>query len=285
MKKRIITSILIFILVLTTICSEVQGKAEPYEWVKNNKFVAHALGGIDGKAYTNSLEALEASYKKGYKVFEVDLVLTSDKELAARHDWLEMFEQKLHESPKDNNKPISLKQFKSTKIYRKYTPLDFKDICVFMNKHKDVYLITDTKGIDEKSINESFKVMIDTAQKVNKDVLERIIPQIYNQEMLPLIKSFYEFQNVIYTLYMSHDTDEQVADFVIKNNVKVVTMSSRRCTKEFVNNLSSKGVYAYVHTVNLITEAEKLMGENGVYGVYSDFLIPSDIQYMNIKNK
>lgn len=285
MKKRILTSILIFILTIATIGSEVQGKTEPYEWVKNNRFVAHALGGIDGKAYTNSLEALEANYKKGYKVFEVDLVLTSDNELVARHDWLEMFEQKLHESPKDNNKPISLKQFKATKIHRKYTPLDFKDICVFMNKHKDVYLITDTKGIDEKSINESFKVMIDTAKKVNKGILERIVPQIYNQEMLPLIKNFYEFQNVIYTLYMSHDTDEQVADFVVKNKIKVVTMSARRCTKEFVNKLSSKGVYTYVHTINLITDTENLINEKGIYGIYSDFLIPSDIQYMNIKNK
>lgn len=125
--------------------------------------------------------------------------------------------------------------------------------------------------------------MVDTAQKVDKAILERFIPKIYNQEMLPLIKGFYDFQNIIYTLYMTHDTNDQVIGFVTKNNIKVVTMSSRRSTKEFVNKLSNQGVYTYVHTVNLITDIENLINENDVHVVCSDFLIPSDIKYMNIK--
>lgn len=282
MKKRNISCILIFLISLICIYKEASGKTESYQWVKNSRFVSHALGGIDGKTYTNSLEALEANYEKGHRVFEVDLVLTSDNKLVARHDWLEMFEQKFQTSPQEN-KPMTLEQFKNMKIFRKYTPLDFNDICIFMNKHKDVYLITDTKETTKENINSEFSVLVDTAQKINKDILERVIPQIYNQEMLPLIKNLYNFENIIYTLYASHDSNEQVIDFVAKNNIKVVTVHKDRATKDFLSRLSQQGIYTYVHTINSITEMENLINENGAYGVYTDFLIPRDLNYMKIK--
>lgn len=57
-----------------------------YDWTKN-KYIAHALGGIDGKAYTNSPQALEYNYKKGFKVFELDLDFSSDDELIAWHSF------------------------------------------------------------------------------------------------------------------------------------------------------------------------------------------------------
>jgi len=47
------------------------------------------LGGIkkngERYTYTNSLEAMKLSYKKGYKMFEVDLSLTKDNHIVASH--------------------------------------------------------------------------------------------------------------------------------------------------------------------------------------------------------
>ena len=40
--------------------------------------VAHALGGVDGQTYTNSVEAFEKSYRDGLRWFEVDLQRTAD---------------------------------------------------------------------------------------------------------------------------------------------------------------------------------------------------------------
>ena len=48
-------------------------------------FIAHAGGAIDGITYTNSLEALDLSYSKGCKLFELDLVLTSDDKIIAKY--------------------------------------------------------------------------------------------------------------------------------------------------------------------------------------------------------
>lgn len=53
--------------------------------------VAHAGGAIREKEYntfyTNSLEALQQNYSLGHRLFEMDFYLTSDKKLAAVHDW------------------------------------------------------------------------------------------------------------------------------------------------------------------------------------------------------
>ena len=50
----------------------------PYAWAQQNQLIAHAMGGIDGQVYTDSLEAWEENYKRGYRVFEVDLRVLDD---------------------------------------------------------------------------------------------------------------------------------------------------------------------------------------------------------------
>lgn len=42
-----------------------------YDWMKDNKYIAHAMGGIDKRVYTNSLDAFEFNYKLGYRVLSL----------------------------------------------------------------------------------------------------------------------------------------------------------------------------------------------------------------------
>ena len=53
----------------------------------NAPLVAHAMGQIDDRTGTNSLEAFQANYAKGYRLFECDLAMTSDSRVVLRHDW------------------------------------------------------------------------------------------------------------------------------------------------------------------------------------------------------
>jgi len=52
-----------------------------------DRSIAHAGGEYRGIAYSNSLEALNANYARGLRLFEMDLSWTSDEQLAAIHDW------------------------------------------------------------------------------------------------------------------------------------------------------------------------------------------------------
>ena len=89
--------------------------------------IAHAGGVIDGHPYTNSLEAVQASVRDGFRYIELDLRLTTDKRLVAVHDWEEL-NTLTHGTGKG---PLSLEEFKQRRIYGQYTPLDgaaIKDI-------------------------------------------------------------------------------------------------------------------------------------------------------------
>jgi len=56
-------------------------------WYDRSAIVAHALGSVDGRCESNSKEALVQTYSRGQRVFEVDLTLTADNFLVARHDF------------------------------------------------------------------------------------------------------------------------------------------------------------------------------------------------------
>ena len=73
--------------------------------LKNENIIMHAMGGIDGNDYTNSLEAFERHYARGRRVFEVDFALTNDNKVVAKH------------SKKIN---LSQQEFLSRKIMGKY---------------------------------------------------------------------------------------------------------------------------------------------------------------------
>ncbi len=61
------------------------------EWFASAPYIAHALGGIDGHAYTNSLDALLLNYKNGHRVFEADISITSDGAAVLAHDWAHFY--------------------------------------------------------------------------------------------------------------------------------------------------------------------------------------------------
>jgi len=54
---------------------------------KEYNFVAHAGGGYNGKTYTNSINAVENSISKGFKLIELDLLITNDNYVIGSHDW------------------------------------------------------------------------------------------------------------------------------------------------------------------------------------------------------
>lgn len=226
----------------------------------SDKLIAHAMGGIDGISYTNSLEAFIENYKAGYRIFEVDLIFTSDNKLVAKHDW-----------DSNNGTALSYSEYMNSKINGKYTPLDFEGIVILMQTYKDFYIITDTKETDQANTAKTFQDIYNTASSTDSSILDRIIPQTYSQDMYGWITGIYDFKDIIYTLYQSNDSDDQVIDFISKNSITKVTMSTSRISAEFVNRLNQIHVNSYVHTINS-TEEAKSYSDQGVYGFYSDNL-------------
>jgi glycerophosphoryl diester phosphodiesterase len=103
--------------------------------------IAHAGGALfadDGEmlTYTNSLEAIEQNYRRGHRVFEIDFLLTKDGQLAAVHDW----DTGKRITKSDWKDAPALADWKSKKIYGKYTPIDINDIVKLMETYRDIYI-------------------------------------------------------------------------------------------------------------------------------------------------
>ncbi len=104
-----------------------------------DRYIAHAGGRIDGHMYTNSLEALNAGYQKGFRLFELDILKTSDNHYVAAHDW-KMWQQM---TGFKGELPPNKSEFKEYQLLHKYTPLDLDDINNWFQSHTDAILVTD----------------------------------------------------------------------------------------------------------------------------------------------
>ena len=126
---------LLFILIAFSCCINKTKDNKPEYW---EHFIAHAGGAIDGNIYTNCLEALDLSYSKGCKLFELDLVLTTDGKIVAQHDPPEVTEA----------------VFMNRRIAEKYTPLNMEAINLWFQDHPDAILVTDKINDPRRIFNE-----------------------------------------------------------------------------------------------------------------------------------
>jgi|GEM_PF-1930623 glycerophosphoryl diester phosphodiesterase len=104
-----------------------------------NRLIAHAGGDINDDTYTDSLESINLSYKKKFRLFELDILKTIDGKYVAAHDW---HSWKIGSNYKGAIPPTH-KDFMSHKIKNKYTPLDMESINSWFTTHSDATLVTD----------------------------------------------------------------------------------------------------------------------------------------------
>ena len=241
-----------------------------YSWADNNTYIAHSLGEIDDNIGTNSLEAFNTSYEKGIRIFEVDLSITSDNKLVAIGDWEQALET-LNISNQDT--PLSQEEFLSSKILGKYTTLSFEDILKLMQKYPDIYIVTNTQQTTEPYISLQFEHIVNTAEKIDVNLLDRIIPQIYNNDMFHSIMDIHEWKSIIYSIYNLENnfSREEVLDFLIRNGINVITTNIKHSPKAFVDKLIENDKLVYLHSLNDFENVE-LWESRGIHGFYTDFL-------------
>ncbi len=254
------------------------------KWHESNMVVAHALGTVDGRVETNSEEALTESYERGFRVFEADLSLTSDNELVLRHDFDDTsyynFEQDKTYTPH-----LTKNEFLSNPINGIYTPMTVDDIVKFLAKHKDTYLITDTKCTNKEDAVKQFTILKKTIDKANDPSLySRIIVQLYNYDMKSWVESVTKFDNYILTLYQMTNIDyNKVGKYCRDNKIEVVTMPQESCKRERSQLLHDYGIKVYTHTVNKILDLQSLLNDVNVDGFYTDFISPDDLKKAGVK--
>lgn len=246
----------------------------PYAWTRY-PLIAHGLGTVGRLATTNSRQAFERSYKRGYRVFEVDLALTRDGKVVARHDWSAERYARFGQTPPAGGAIPTLAQFKAMRVKaqdgRLLTPLAARDLVALLRSHPDAWLMTDIKSA---TVDARIRVLRELLAAAGDDanVKRRIIVQIYEEADYAPTKAL-GFDNLVYTFYRLRTPIDRAIEFAKAKHIRVVTIQKGKATASQVAAIRRHGLVCAAHTVNSESEAESLR-DRGVRMLYSDILKP-----------
>lgn len=227
------------------------------------RLIAHAGGEIYGIRMTNSVQALDNSYSKEFRLFELDIDWTSDGVPVVIHDWGNV---NWFMNIKYSTKPPTFEEFKNMDTILGLKLMDLDILEEWLLEHEDAYIVTDVK-------NDNLK-MLGIIKKQYSRISSQIIPQIYSFEEYDSVKDL-GYKNIILTKYKIKATDDEVIDFCQNHSLFGITMYEDIVNAAVLNKYSELGIPIYVHTINNYNEYVKLR-DNGAYGVYTDYFQPSN---------
>ena len=255
------------------------------DWQSGNRLIAHAFGEVDNKIETNSKEAFINAWENGFRVVEGDFTYTSDGVLVLRHDFEKDGSYARLEIKTDQDKVMDSQTYLNTPIIFTQTPMRAVDLMYLMVEYPDMYLVTDTKDTDQATVQKQFRDIVNIAKNIgHPEVLDRIIPQLYNKEMIKWIKAIHPFENWIFTLYLYNNPDyDDIANYCKANGIQTVTLHVDRATRENVNKQKAKGLKVYAHTTNRYLTMKNLLNV-GVDGIYTDRIKPYELPWIGLEN-
>jgi len=241
-------------------CDEPEKKVEYWKY-----FIAHAGGQIDGIDYTNCVEALDLSYSKGCRLFELDLRVTTDGKIIAAHDPIEITEA----------------EFMSTLIEGKYTPMNMETINDWFRRHPDAILVTDK---------------INSPQRIYDEFLfpDRVVMELFTWGAIdkaielgikPMASEWLIFAKSTKALSMNFGPvklipDEELEQIFKEKGIEYICMSRWRISgrEDFLRRLKKNGIKNYVYSLEYPINgqpAEQYVWNyemNFCYGMYANDL-------------
>jgi hypothetical protein len=218
------------------------------------RFIAHAGGEIDGRRYTNSREALDLAYANGLRLFEIDLIATSDDHIVGAHDWGAWQEATGSETTHPTHR-----QFKETPLFGKYQGLDLADLDRWFTERPDAYLVTD-KITDFPRLLEKFPHASRLIVEVfSVDDYHRAIAQGIRYPMLSLIPA------------LANDGEEKVRELLETEPVKFVAIPTKAIRRQsrLLRRLRRNAACVYAFTSSDAGFLEPNF-RTSIFGVYAD---------------
>lgn len=253
-------------------------RAEVFPW-KKYPVVMHSLGSLDGKTYLNAKEGFQSYYDQGCRMFEVDLAQTSDGVWVCRHQW-----KKARGQWTGNKKRVlTAEEFLSAPLFGEYTPMTLGDLFDLLMDYPDAYLILDSKKYSSRNYENTvtdFAQIVDAARSIGcEQVLSRVIPEVYNEEMYEGLVSVYDFPTYLYSLWqeVSLEEMERIAAFCSEKGISGVSLDEKYWTAEVQSIFEAQKIMVDVYTVDDAMRARDLLNA-GVSGVCTNILIPAEVE-------
>lgn len=251
--------------------------ADQKPWIRGFPLIAHALGEIEGRTYTNSADALRRSYELGFRMFEADIALTSDGVPVLIHGWTRKDYERLgwkfeHD---DFIRPMSVTEFRSARIHGKYSTMLLSDLFEFMESHPDVRILFDIRPQTPQDTAEIYELV--RRQCANDMVWDRCMAGTYNPEMAAEVaaQGYFEAINLFYDASLYADLDEFV---MACQKYKIQTVTIDIHTMHAASEqLLDAGIDPIVFTANQPSDCLEAL-ELGVKAVGTDRVTPESVK-------
>lgn len=228
-------------------------KAEPL-------MIAHAGGGYEGVAYSNSIEALDQSHREGFRYIEMDFSWTTDGQLVCLHDWDKTYKKIFKHKTKN---PLTLAQFEQRVAdHPSFRSCTLSTLIDWLTDKPQVRIVTDIKDDNLKGIAHII------AQ--HPEIKPQLIPQFYQPEEYHVLKKK-GFKDLIWILYQYKGSKQSVLEHAQSMDLFAVSMRSRQAKSRTLQNLR-KQHRIFVYTINKKRTLLRLSDQYGVTGFYTDFL-------------
>jgi glycerophosphoryl diester phosphodiesterase len=228
-------------------------------------YVAHAGGAYGGKVYTNSIESLQSSYDRGYRIIEVDINLSSDNELVLIHDWDNTPGNLYGLAPGQR----TLAEMRNASTTTPYHFADIADLAAWARSHSDVKIILDTK--------------VDTVAALSRiafeypDLGKVFVPYIYSFEQYSAVRTL-GFQNISLLTHTDQYTPNELVTFASSHVLHSVAMQP--ATLAIQSKTLSQYVPIYCWTINERSSELSLKNAHA-HGVITDSLVPTELFSIN----
>lgn len=210
--------------------------------------IAHGGGALRGRPYTNSYEALEASYARGFRWFELDFKRTADGAVACRHDWGDFGGQ------------VPTLDALRERFVGQFTPVDAGGLAAWMARRPDATLVTDVKEADQ------LPVLADLAAAGVPR--ERTVVQLFGPSEDGRVADL-GFARRSIILYRYQGSLHDLRRFVTPGTAVGLSVSQALAGR----HQQLPGCVPWVYTVNRAGTARHLAGL-GVQGMFTDTLAP-----------
>ncbi|MDZ5473355.1 glycerophosphodiester phosphodiesterase family protein [Bacillus sp. 31A1R] len=242
-----------------------------------HKIMSHALGGLEEKyIYSNALEGLEQSVSLGYKLIEVDLILTADDRLVACHGWNEKTYHDTGVAYNPKNMVMTYEQFMNTKIQGKYTTIDATKMVEYLKEYPDLYFEFDLRTLDRNTSIKTAKAIVEVFRD-NMNLLDRVLIQIGNPDMYEGFNSVHSFKYYQYFIHKSELKNiDEVILFCKTKGIVSVAARPEYLTDTLIKKLKFNHLSIIVHTIDDVQEARRWL-EKGIDIVCTNFITYEDL--------
>jgi glycerophosphoryl diester phosphodiesterase len=241
-----------------------------------NRLMAHALGGLDGKTYHNTLRAFDAAREQNYQYFELDIAMTTDKRLVLCHGWTEAqcrtigmeYTQDLEQATYDR---IMAKTVHGNSL------MDAKTFYRIAKQYPQYRFQIDFHSVNGKEMKTRIELFLEDMNR-DPEVLDRVLIQSYSRSMFEGMAKLYPFKYHQYLVGKNIDQVDDIINYALDHGICALALRMNLAKPALVNKIKKAGLYTLAYTVNHDLDVAAKLLQSGVDTLCTDFITPAMLE-------